>query len=1072
MLHFPALVHSHERDRSTKPAPDFGRFFIIFNQAKFLPVILLPIRVKTGCHWEYHSAKFSHLTNFLTVAEQVLIEFVVDSTQIETALEKLEKTGSVDLELSSAFKKTTAEINKQSTEIKKVAASTSPLKKNLEDVDKATKQFTKDFMTGFQEGVLETLKEAGVSVEQFTNALQAGQSDAEGSTESLRQRLKNLTVQIAELKLRGEDNTEQFKQMVIEAGNIKDAIGDAAAEIKNAGSDTRTFDNLLGSAQAVAGGFAVAQGAAALFGDENEQLQETLVKVNATMAILQGLQQISNALEKEGAITKLGSTIATKGQIAAQLIYNAVVGTSIGLMKALRIAFALTGVGAVILGITALTEWLLSASKATERLAKDFTKFNLETARDLENFKKNLNETKRANQEQQADLKARGALQSQITRESIKGMKDELVGLFEIQKGMRARKDEAEKVLTEIAKGEREKNQTLIDESEKTIATFNEIGQQRLDIASNIRIQEIELEKQTNVERLQAYANTLQGRLALTTKNSKEEFDLTKQLAQAQASIELEEAGKNLEKRLLIERELQKRLGEIDAEAARARQQDRIAGAERDLLAVQERARAISDRTNQDEIDAQKKLILEKARLDLLQEGLTENAKLLIWENYLDSVLQLQKDFNKQSTKEALQDLISRNNADLTQLNITNSEKLALQEENLITQAQIEIDANAGLTNKIKEIRAKLNEDLRALRLAAIEKELEDELAATDVRTGVLKRANERIAADERKPLDARLKAINQLAVFEIAAINKREDALDDELAHNLISQEEYKAKYAKLVDDETKIVEDAEKKKTDLTKAENIKRAEIALQLLGQIGDIIQGVNETQAQEENDRIAAQKDRVNELLEAGAITEQEAAKRNKRIEAEEKKAKAAQAKREKDMAVFRALLAIPQAYLTGLSQGGLPLAILYAALAGVEAAIIASRPLPRFGHGKKSGYEGPAEIGETGAELYEQNGRMFLADKKQIVWLGAKDKVYNPTETKEMLMPVVDKQLMQWQAPPVQPQPTAREIASELAKQIKKMPSTNVNVDEHGLKVWVQEGLSRKNYMDKRYSSK
>jgi hypothetical protein len=71
-----------------------------------------------------------------------------------------------------------------------------------------------------------------------------------------------------------------------------------------------------------------------------------------------------------------------------------------------------------------------------------------------------------------------------------------------------------------------------------------------------------------------------------------------------------------------------------------------------------------------------------------------------------------------------------------------------------------------------------------------------------------------------------------------------------------------------------------------------------------------------------------------------------------------------------------------------------------------------------------------------------------------------------------MLMPVVDKQLMQWQAPPVQPQPTAREIASELAKQIKKMPSTNVNVDEHGLKVWVQEGLSRKNYMDKRYSSK
>jgi hypothetical protein len=126
--------------------------------------------------------------------------------------------------------------------------------------------------------------------------------------------------------------------------------------------------------------------------------------------------------------------------------------------------------------------------------------------------------------------------------------------------------------------------------------------------------------------------------------------------------------------------------------------------------------------------------------------------------------------------------------------------------------------------------------------------------------------------------------------------------------------------------------------------------------------------------------------------------------------------------------------------------------------------------LPRFGHGKKSGYEGPAEIGETGSELFEQNGRMYLAGKKQIVWLGAKDRVYNPTETKEMLMPVVDKQMMQWQAPA---QKAEAIDYDKLGKAVgKHINIPGFSIDEQGFKIWEQQGQTRKNYMDKRYSSK
>src|ERR1051325_750034 len=239
--------------------------------------------------------------------QTVVIEFVTNDEQLESTIDKLEKTGAIDSKLASAFKQTTAEINKQSAAIKSTASSTAPLKKNLEDVNKATKKFAQDFMTGFNEGVLETLKEAGVSAEEFAAALGSGQTEVSKSSDSLRTRLKALTQQIAEMKLAGEDGTEQFQKLVIEAGNIKDAMADAGAEIKNAGSDTRTFDNLLGAAQAVAGGFAVAQGAAALFGDESEELQKTLLKVNAAMAILQGLQTVGNAVQKEGAVVQLFS---------------------------------------------------------------------------------------------------------------------------------------------------------------------------------------------------------------------------------------------------------------------------------------------------------------------------------------------------------------------------------------------------------------------------------------------------------------------------------------------------------------------------------------------------------------------------------------------------------------------------------------------------------------------------------------------------------------------------------------------------------------------------------------------
>ena len=50
--------------------------------------------------------------------QEIIIDFVVDDSGIDTALGQLEKMGVIDKQVATAFKSTTAEINKQAAAIK------------------------------------------------------------------------------------------------------------------------------------------------------------------------------------------------------------------------------------------------------------------------------------------------------------------------------------------------------------------------------------------------------------------------------------------------------------------------------------------------------------------------------------------------------------------------------------------------------------------------------------------------------------------------------------------------------------------------------------------------------------------------------------------------------------------------------------------------------------------------------------------------------------------------------------------------------------------------------------------
>lgn len=169
------------------------------------------------------------------------------------------------------------------------------------------------------------------------------------SGKSLTGQLRGLKAELTLLEQQGKDNTAEFNQLLIAASKLEDQIGDTRARVKILAADTFKFDVAVQATQGLAAGFEVAQGAAALFGSESEDLQKAILKVQGAMALANGVQQIAGLLLDESAL-KTG--ILT----AKQAIYTTVVGTSTGALKAFRIALAATGVGLLVIGLVALIE--------------------------------------------------------------------------------------------------------------------------------------------------------------------------------------------------------------------------------------------------------------------------------------------------------------------------------------------------------------------------------------------------------------------------------------------------------------------------------------------------------------------------------------------------------------------------------------------------------------------------------------------------------------------------------------------------------------------------------------------
>lgn len=227
-----------------------------------------------------------------------------------------------------------------------------------------------------------------------------------------RRELKRLKEIMTTMNLKGLANTEEFTKAAIRVGQLEDAILDTNQAAKAYSNDIMTLKAGAEVFQGIAATVSIATGAMALFGTENEKVNQMLLKVQAAQGLLNGVTSIANILNKDSfvmlklkqiqmainsatikkdtvlttanTVAQTANTVATKSDTVAQTAWN----TAKAIGKALLGDYS----GLVLVGIGAIAAYAVATSGATEE-QKKLDKATEELKKKQDEYNKSLKDT-------------------------------------------------------------------------------------------------------------------------------------------------------------------------------------------------------------------------------------------------------------------------------------------------------------------------------------------------------------------------------------------------------------------------------------------------------------------------------------------------------------------------------------------------------------------------------------------------------------------------------------------------------------------------------------------------------
>ena len=252
-----------------------------------------------------------------------------------------------------------------------------------------------------------------------------------------------------ESQLKSADlGSAEFKKLSKELGNAKKELNVFQRDI-DALDPTAKAEQFVKFGEGIAGGFAIATGAAALLGLENETLEKTMVQAQGAIAIAVGFR----SLAESKLIETIGkSIIADKARAVATGVSAFVTGAATKGVKLFRLALASTGIGAIVVAIGLLVAYWDDIKGLVSGVTGEQKKLNEEAEENLRIQKEALE----AISAQENSLKLQGKTDREIRDLKIQ-QTNEIITATELQlEQMQLTKKaqiEAAKRNTDIAQG-------------------------------------------------------------------------------------------------------------------------------------------------------------------------------------------------------------------------------------------------------------------------------------------------------------------------------------------------------------------------------------------------------------------------------------------------------------------------------------------------------------------------------------------------------------------------------------------------------------------------------------------
>lgn len=284
--------------------------------------------------------------------EEVKINFVADTSGLNSSVEKLVEIGKITEADAKKFNSLEAEI---------------------------------------RAGMNDALKAAGVSAKQFGDALLKSTKGTDANFKSLRTQMleaRNAAAQAAE---QFGETSQEFRDAAARAGELKARVDDLNDTLSALDPDAKAkaftqFGN------AAFGAFQIATGALQAFGIENERVNKLAQQFQGLLNITQGLStlgQLGDSLKNIRTVlglTTAAQTAANAASAASVPVNLAAAGAlqteaaAAGIATTANRAFAAsltaTGIGAAVVLLGTLVAAMVALSEQTERAAKEAEKFN------------------------------------------------------------------------------------------------------------------------------------------------------------------------------------------------------------------------------------------------------------------------------------------------------------------------------------------------------------------------------------------------------------------------------------------------------------------------------------------------------------------------------------------------------------------------------------------------------------------------------------------------------------------------------------------------------------------------